>query len=93
MNRRSVRRTKSCDSGCGTTVHAKILPVLAPLSLKANIAARPYAHRHSEGNPPPHCHRFRSSVRYWIASITCGGRMFASPARSAIVRETFRIRS
>ncbi len=42
---------------------------------------------------PVQCQRLRSSVRYWMASITCGGCMVGLPARSAMVRETFRMRS
>src|SRR5215471_4429782 len=35
----------------------------------------------------------RSRPRYWMASETCSGRMEATPARSAMVRATFRMRS
>ena len=35
----------------------------------------------------------RSKVRYWIASLTCSGVIESEAARSATVRETFRMRS
>src|SRR4026209_2964697 len=35
----------------------------------------------------------RSNVRYWIASLTCSDEISVLPSRSAMVRETFRIRS
>src|SRR5436853_4997995 len=35
----------------------------------------------------------RSKVRYWIASLTCSGVMSVLSSKSAMVRETFRIRS
>ena len=41
----------------------------------------------------PHPHTCRSSVRYWIASLRCVESTFSAPAKSAIVRETLRIRS
>jgi hypothetical protein len=43
--------------------------------------------------PPPHVHNCRSSERYWIASDICSLVISSAPARSAIVRPTFRIRS
>src|SRR4030067_1504028 len=36
--------------------------------------------------------RFRSNVRYWIASERWEGRIFSWPSRSAMVRATFKIR-
>jgi len=41
----------------------------------------------------PHLHTCRSSVRYWMASLKCVESTFSAPARSAMVRETFRMRS
>ena len=40
-----------------------------------------------------HAQKFRSSVRYWIASLTLPGSMPGFPVRSASVRLTLRIRS
>jgi hypothetical protein len=40
-----------------------------------------------------HTQRVRSKVRYWMASLTCSGVMVSDWARSATVRETFRMRS
>ena len=37
--------------------------------------------------------RFRSRVRYWMASPTCSAAMVSLSARSAMVRATFKIRS
>ncbi len=42
---------------------------------------------------PFHSHRCRSKLRYWIASLRCSGRISSQFVRSAIVRETFKIRS
>ncbi len=44
---------------------------------------------HSGDLVPPH---FRSSARYWIASARCAPPTFSSPARSAMVRATLRMR-
>ena len=41
----------------------------------------------------PQTHRFRSRVRYWIASMTWTSRISRLPSRSARERETLRIRS
>ncbi len=38
-------------------------------------------------------HNLRSRLRYWMASATWGMRISAQPARSAMVRESFRMRS
>lgn len=40
-----------------------------------------------------HTHKFRSSVLYWIASLTSSASIRSLPARSATVRATLRIRS
>jgi hypothetical protein len=40
-----------------------------------------------------YCQYVRSRVRYWMASATCLGWIFSLASRSAIVRETRRIRS
>jgi hypothetical protein len=40
-----------------------------------------------------HSQNFRSRLRYWIASAIWAGPMFSSPAKSAMVRATLRIRS
>ena len=40
-----------------------------------------------------HTQSVRSNVRYWIASLTCSQVISSALARSATVRETFRIRS
>ena len=45
------------------------------------------------GSPCPEDQRPRSRPRYWTASDTCSAAILSHPARSAIVRATFRTRS
>ena len=51
--------------------------------------------QHEEKFTPIHdyTHRLRSSVRYWTASERCFGSRSSAPSRSAIVLETFKMRS
>ncbi len=42
---------------------------------------------------PTQAHNWRSRERYWMASEMCSEVRFSEPARSAIVRATFKIRS
>jgi hypothetical protein len=51
------------------------------------------AHSISREIHEAYCQYVRSRVRYWMASATCFAWIFSPPSRSAIVRETRRIRS
>ena len=65
-------------------------PVMWPEKAKVELR-----NRHVNASPSGvagHRQKWRSVERYWLASLTCSRRIGSSPARSAMVRATLRMR-
>src|SRR5205823_4472796 len=97
-----VRESETRASLAAIRLRADCLHFVFPFQLRVRARREPEK-KHNEKDRDWHSrnlcaaaryvHKFRSSVRYWIASLMCCAAMLSAPSRSAIVRATFKMRS